>query len=230
MLISSDTHEKMMAVYELLQGKTISVSTFEHIRTLLKGLHPKIDEKLEIVSLAFDKLQKIQNADVITLTVEGLPEDTDEKKKRKKALLFFISSLKDLKSEIIRVNTEFTQTNEPNLARILRFAKGPFGIMTIIALVVVGFAVIPKSVNSPAVLSTSTTKMQIIMYKGKQIPLNQLHIGNGPDCDSPHYHAISGGVIAIDKTVIPDPGNCGYGKLRDVQVSEVVVNASPSPL
>src|SRR5437868_5212620 len=102
-----NTHQKMMSAYELLQQDVISVSSFEHIRTILKGIHPQVDEKLEECSEAFSKLQKIQSGDVITLSAEALPEDTEEKKKRKKALLFFINSVKDLKSEIQRITSEF---------------------------------------------------------------------------------------------------------------------------
>src|ERR1700682_4101940 len=111
MQMPPDTHEKVISVYQLLQGETISISTFEHVRTILKGLHPKVDKKLEICSKALDKLQKIQSGDIITLSAERFPEDTEEKRKRKKVLLFFINSLKNLKGEIKRIDAEFTQAN-----------------------------------------------------------------------------------------------------------------------
>ncbi len=44
---SDDTHQKMMSAYELLQNGSLSIDTFEHIRTILKGLHPGIDKKSE---------------------------------------------------------------------------------------------------------------------------------------------------------------------------------------
>src|SRR5260221_9401483 len=103
MRLPSASHEKIKSAYQLLDAGTISISTFEHICTLLKGIHPTIDEKLEVCSHALGTLQKLQSGDIITLSVEGLTEDTEEKKKRKKALLFFISSLKNLKSEIKRI-------------------------------------------------------------------------------------------------------------------------------
>jgi len=244
----SDTHKKIMSAYQLLQGEAISVNTFEHIRTILKDLHPKVDEKLEICSKALDKLQKIQSGDVITLSAEGLAEDTEEKRKRKKTLLLFINSLKNLKSEIKRVDAEFTQAHAHGnslqnqltaLGRIIGFAKGPFGAVTLIALVIVGFllfqrhktqnttVVNPKNYISPTTVSNNSSKIQIIMYNGKQVPLSQLYIGHGSDCDSPHYHAITGRVTTLDGSVIPDPENCGYGKLKDVQVTEVSISPSP---
>jgi hypothetical protein len=147
MQMPPNTREKIMSAYQLLQGATISVDTFEHIHTILKGLHPKLDEKLEICSKALDKLQKLQAGDIITLSAEGLPEDTEEKRKRKKALLFFIHSLKDLNSEIKRIDTEFSQAQKRSNSsynqlttwgRIISHAKGPLGIVTLVALVIVG--------------------------------------------------------------------------------------------
>jgi hypothetical protein len=54
-----------------------------------------------------------------------------------------------------------------------------------------------------------------IEYQGRQIPLTELHVGTGPDCDAPHYHAKIGVVTTIDGTKIPDPESCGYGRLKD---------------
>src|SRR5260221_8637306 len=116
MRISSDAHEKMMSLYQLTQGVTLSVDTFEHLHVILKGIHPKLDEKLEICSGALRTLQKIQSVDVITLTAEGLPEDTEEKRKRKKALIFFISSIKNLK---VRYN-ELMQNLRRQIKMVIR--------------------------------------------------------------------------------------------------------------
>lgn len=250
MRFPSDKHEKMMSAYQLLQTDSISLATFEHIRTLIKGFHPELDKKLEMCSQALDKLQKIESGDVISLSVEVLPEDTEEKKKRKKALLFFISSVRNLKSEIKRIDTEFTKANERGntlkdhlsaWGRIIGFAKGPFGIATLIALLVTGFILLrshktqhslpgsPQAVLSPMQGVNNFKKIQIINYNGKQIPLDQLYIGHGTDCDSPHYHAITGSVTTLDGTLVPDPENCGYGKLKDVHVLEVTISISPKP-
>src|SRR5258708_5194653 len=219
---SAVTHEKIMSAYQLLTGATISVGTFEHVRTVVKGLHPKLDEKLEACSQALSVVQKLQSGDIITLSVEGLEEDSEEKKKRKKALLLFIQSLKNLKSEIARVDKELIQASTTGNSaqsrlsagtRIIAAAKGPLGVVTLIAVVaVVGLTLFQKH-SAPPVASK---KVQIITYNGKQIPLSQLYVGRGNDCDSPHYHATTGSVTTLDGTVIPDPENCGYGKLKDV--------------
>lgn len=70
-------------------------------------------------------------------------------------------------------------------------------------------------------------KIKVIVVNGKKVPIAQVHVGTGPECgpnEAPHYHANTGSVTALDGTVIPDPGACGYGKVRDVPVEEVVVN------
>jgi hypothetical protein len=71
-------------------------------------------------------------------------------------------------------------------------------------------------------------KIKVIVVNGKKVPLEQVHVGKGPECDSeqnqlPHYHANAGSVTALDGTVTPDPGGCGYGKVRDVPVEEVAL-------
>lgn len=246
MNMSFDTHKKMMSVYSLLEERTISISAFEHIHTILKGIHPKLDQKLEICSKALNKLQKLQKGDVVTLYAEGLPDDTEEKRKRKRTLLFFISSLKNLKSEIKRIDEEFQKNNDHSFknqadswSRIIGSAKGPFGIITLIALVIVAVSLLQRNNkmqnNPPAtqevIVSPSTNpalpKLKIIMYNGKQIPRDQLYVGSGLECDGPHYHATTGMVQALDQTTITDPGGCGYGKTKDVQVIEVAISISP---
>lgn len=234
MKLPSDTQEKMMSAYQLLGQDIISINSFEHIRKLVKGVHPGIDEKLEICSKALNKLQKLQSADVITLSAEALPDESEEQKKRKKSLLFLIESIKSLRSEIKRVQTEFSPKNTSqnqlwHIGKVIKFAKGPFGITTLIAIVVVGFLFMTTnhkqtpSLTQPVTTSPTINKqqMQIITYKDKQIPISQLFIGHGSDCDSPHYHAITGTVTSLDGTSIIDPEGCGFGKVKDIQVTTI---------
>ncbi len=240
MNISTSTHEKINAAYLLLQTDRITIDAFEHVRTVLKGIHPDIDRKLDVCSKLLGKLKKVQSGDVITLSVEALPEDLDEEKKRKKALLLFINSIKNLKSEIKRVEAEFTHatgndTSQQNQikssTRILARAKGPLGIITLAAVLVIGFSLITHNkTQNNSTPARSLTKIQVILFGDKQIPLSELHIGQPhvPNCDSTHYHAITGHVTALDGTVLQDPGNCGFGKVKDVQIIEAEVIPSPS--
>lgn len=233
MRIPSDTHEKMMSAYQLLGQDIISIGAFEHVRVLLKGVHPKIDEKLEICSRAFATIQKIQSGDIATLSAESLPEQSEKQKKRKKAILFFVSSLKDLQSEIKRVDVEILQMHQSkdslwHAGKIIKFAKGPFGLVTIIALVIVVVLLLSHKQNNGVsnvkpTISPTKAMIQAIVFNNKKIPLSQLFIGHGTDCDSAHYHAIGEiKVTALDGTVLPDPGGCGFGRVKDVQVITVL--------
>jgi len=228
MKLPSDTQEKMLAAYQMLQVPSLSVATFEQVRTMVKGIHPGIDKKLELCSKAISKMQKIQQMDVISLTAEGLPEDTEKNKKKKKAILFLINSLKDLQSEIKRVTHEFSHQSGNNTSvsswgRIIKYAKGPLGLITAAAiLIVVVSSISHKGTTSQKVAPSPTQRQtqQVIQFNGKQIPVSQLHIGypHVPGCDGTHYHAISGSVTAVDGTVMQDPGGCGFGKVADTQV------------
>jgi hypothetical protein len=71
------------------------------------------------------------------------------------------------------------------------------------------------------------TKIKVIVVGTKKIPLSEVHVGKGPECDSelnqiPHWHANSpAGAKAIDGSIVTDPGGCGYGKVQNVPVEEV---------
>jgi hypothetical protein len=67
--------------------------------------------------------------------------------------------------------------------------------------------------------------IKVIIVQGKKVPIAQVHVydgrGSNDTCQAPHYHANAGSVTALDGTVIPDPGGCGYGKVAEVPVEEV---------
>lgn len=64
--------------------------------------------------------------------------------------------------------------------------------------------------------------IKVIVVNGKKVPLEQVHVFKGPECDKePHYHANSGSVTALDGTVLQDTQDCGYGKVKNVPVEEV---------
>jgi len=119
--------------------------------------------------------------------------------------------------------------NFVSAGRIVKFAKGPFGLVTLAALVIV--VALPflghKPVSSTQVAPTlAKNQIQIISYQGKEIPLSQLRIGHAhiPNCDADHYHALNTStetVTALDGTVLYDPGNCGFGKVEETKVTSV---------
>ena len=139
---TQESHKRMMAAYALLAESTTTREKFNHISTLIRGIHPHVDTALEKSHEALSTLDTIQEGDVITLSAERLPESTEEEKKRKKMLLLFIKSWKDLQSEIGRVSAEMNnpQANAQQGSRwwrIVKKAKGPLGVITVIAVGIV---------------------------------------------------------------------------------------------
>jgi len=204
---------------------------------------------LENSSKALSDLEKFQKGEMIELTAEHLPENTEEEKKRKKALLWFIRNWKSLHSEVDRVKKEFekgTQGTEQKIqsgGRIVGFAKGPFGLMTALAIIIVislsviGGKKTDTNKTTPAstdLLPTSATestssksKIRVIVFNGKKIPITELTTGQGPECldgqeQAPHYHAKDHtSAKALDGASVSDPGGCGFGKVKDVKIVEV---------
>jgi len=69
-----------------------------------------------------------------------------------------------------------------------------------------------------------TRTIKVIIVNGRKIPLEQVHIGQGPECDElAHYHANKASVTALDGTKLTDPGGCGYGKVKDIPVEDAQI-------
>ena len=238
-MISSSLNEKLDNALRLLSSNNTTLEKFKSAQKLLKGINSKLDNKLESVSKALSLYEKLLEGDVIHLTAENLPEKTEKDKKRKKALLLLIRSWNDLKNEITRIRIELNDNQGKNqimkYGKIAKLAKGPFGIITLIAIVIVSVSMFKISskqesninvVISPTAIQNSKPKIKVIIVNGKQIPLEQLHSGQGPECldgntQTPHYHANTGATTALDGTLLTDPGGCGFGKVKDVKIIEI---------
>ena len=135
--------ERILAAHQLINVTSTSREKFEAARKLLAGIRPEIDRKLEAVSKALSDVEKLEKGDIIQLSAENLPETSEEEKKRKKALLFLVKLWKDLHGEIDRVRQELEQGGQTPkqqisvLGKILAAAKGPLGIVTLIAIAVI---------------------------------------------------------------------------------------------
>ncbi len=141
---SKETHRKLVAAQALLLEPLTSREKFTQIRTLLTGVNSNIDQHLSRLDQHFSTWDKVIEGDVVHLSAERLPENTEEEKSRKKWLLFFISSWKQLGAEVERVRVEMakaeagdTTSKTSNWGRIFRYAKGPFGLVTVLAIGVV---------------------------------------------------------------------------------------------
>lgn len=154
--ISKDQKVKIDTAFSLLLEETTTFAKFEKICTLLNGIHPDVDKAVGLCTQKIKILKKIQKGEVIELAASVLPEDTEEQKKRKKLLLLFIVSWKDLRKEVKRVMDIFEKQGQQSedaikhintFGRIISLAKGPFGIITAVAVVIVGASIVLKSVS-----------------------------------------------------------------------------------
>jgi hypothetical protein len=249
---SKDARKRLETAYKLLTEETTSRQKFESIRTLIKGLNPKIDSLLDSTSRALSDVDKLQKGDFILLSSEHLPENSDQEKERKKKVLFLINTWRQLEGEVKRMKVEFENINNDNVSsydkitsssKIISSVKGPFGLITLGALIVVaGAALFFVSNNStepvqpkrtevlPAQTSQKSEKIQVIIFNGKELPLKDLRIASGPECligrtQADHYHALQNGVVkALDGTLVKDldSGGCGFGKVEETEIVEVI--------
>lgn len=153
--------EKIDAALQLLLEETTTFTKFEKIRILIKGINPQIDKTLSTCSDVVKKIKKIQKGEIIELSLGALPENTEEQKKRKKYLLLFLFSWKDLRGEVAKVQKLYQQqssdgkmTAQEHLAsasKLTATAKGPFGLITALAVVIVGTGAAFAYLNSTAV-------------------------------------------------------------------------------
>src|SRR3989344_4631144 len=138
-------HKRLFAAKALLLEPTTTREKFSAVRNLIEGINPEIDKALLQVDEAILTVEKVIGGRVIQLGAEHLPENTEEEKKRKRALLFFINTWNKLKSEVVRVTAELEHSEQAQTpaehvsvwGRIFNIAKSPFGIITIVAVGIV---------------------------------------------------------------------------------------------
>lgn len=119
--------KRVLAAADLLSSPTLSKQKVDNLATLLSGINPKIDHALAEIKKTWGHLDKLQAGEVIELTLEALPDATEKDKKRKKYLLLLLSFQKDLKAEVKRLEAK------PSLWEAVAGAKGPLGLVTILA-------------------------------------------------------------------------------------------------
>jgi hypothetical protein len=103
---------------------------------------------------------------MVALTADHLPEDTEKRKKKKAALIFFLKYWKRLKSETERVAEELgveasesgsssSSSSGSSVKNIITGARGPVGLVTAVA---VGVVAITSVLKSSAVEVTITNR------------------------------------------------------------------------
>ncbi len=147
MLTVAESQKRLSAALSLCSDMTLSREKITSLRTLIEGINPKVDKHLAECDAALSTVTKIQDGEIVQLTAEHLPENTDDEKKYKRALLLLISLWKNLRTEIVRVQGELgspdAKTDGGNTwLRIVKGAKGPLGLVTLVA---VGVALMYQS-------------------------------------------------------------------------------------
>lgn len=132
-----------------------------------------------------------------------------------------------------------------------RVKTGALLALTALLLPACGTATItPTAASSPppAGPATSRITLDMLVIGGLAYPAGAFHIAQPDRCDAEHWHASKGGVVysigpigsigtAANPSSIechagnrfpglsdPDPGGCGYGRLKDVPATQVSVD------
>jgi len=179
--------EKLEVAYLLLVENSVSDGKVEKIKTLLKGLDPSLDGVLEKFSKAYSFLGKLERGEVLLLSAENLPERNDKEKKRKKLIVGFFTQWKSLKGEVSRLREiyrteesdseaqsareEVTTKQISSIGKILGFAKGPLGLITLAAVAVVGlFGYLSSSSVSVSIKNEGCTPLDPKVKMPLKIP------------------------------------------------------------
>lgn len=131
--------KKVRAAEELLNSSSTSIQKLKSVQTLLTGTNPKLDALLKEYGAQLAVLESVEKGDVIQLSAQSLPEETEEEKKKKRVLLLFLKSWEQLKEEVIRVRQEIEASTGAvsTWGTIFSRAKGPLAVITIVAIGIV---------------------------------------------------------------------------------------------
>ncbi|GEM_PF-1174771 len=155
--LSQEQKDKIKAGLELLCEENTTLDKLQKLSELIKDTSALADKKIKQVLDIADRVRKIQEGDVIYLSLENLSEDTPKKKDRKKLLLLLLKNWKDLQSEIERIHRIqetaavsglTSKDSVVKTGKTLLTMKGPLGAVTIIA---AGIVALTTFLNNKAV-------------------------------------------------------------------------------
>lgn len=220
--LSPEQNEKVTAALELLVEETTTFDKINKVCTLLKGIHPTVDKHIKTATNIVDKLSKIQEGDVISLTLEKLPDNNKKEKERKKLLLLFLKNWRGLESEVKRISDLQKQDsgnansvqNAIKMGKVLGVMKGPLGLITIAA---AGIVAVSSLLNSKAVAVTVKNAGCEPFTPGLQTAINL------PGLKLPNHAIPNGGnglvtIPGIDLTV--DESQMGTVNLKAIGFSQ----------
>jgi hypothetical protein len=163
---SKDYVKRFKAARRLLSQKEVSLKTLKEIQTLVKGFDPKVDKALDSCLKTAKTIKQIKKGKVVELSekiIKKLPAQDKKQKKRKKALLLLFKLRRQLRSEIKRVTKAYesaTQEGDLSVAqrvdsakkisKLFTKAKGPLGLVTLLAAGIVGGRLLLSYLNANA--------------------------------------------------------------------------------
>lgn len=197
MLSAKDSVRRLKAAHTLLVEPTTTREKFASVCTLIRGVDSRIDQMIQKCEEGLSAWDKLSGGEIIHLTAEHLPENTEEEKKRKKYILLFITSWKQLQSEVARVQEELQNTGgeQPvhtasRWGRIIKGARGPLGIITIVAIGVV-------ALQQTSVEVTIRNEGCPTVYPSTSIPVSL------PGLSLPSEALVSGGSVEAKLPGVP---------------------------
>lgn len=193
--------ENLKLAAELLCEDSTTLVKVEKALSLVKGISPKAEKYLTSSVKIIAKINKISEGAVVELSAQNLPEQTKTQKQRKKLILLLITNLKDFKSEIGRLQALQT-TSAVGTAKVLATLKGPLGLVTVAAAVIVVGA---------KLIDTKTVSVNISNFGCRPIPPLTEKAIDIPGLKLPETAINSGGngtisILAVPLTVSLSPG------------------------
>lgn len=190
----SDTQKvNLKLAAELLCEDSTTLVKVEKALSLVKGISPKAEKYLNSSVDLIAKINKISEGAVVELSAQNLPEGTKTQKHRKKLILLLVTNLKDFQSEIGRLQALQTAPTV-GTAKILATLKGPLGLVTVAAAVVVVGA---------KLIDTKTTSITIANFGCRPIPPLTEKAISLPGLKLPDSTISSGGSDTLSIPILP---------------------------
>jgi hypothetical protein len=149
--LTASQKEKLKTAWSLLAEDVSTIEKIEKIGSLAIGINSQVDTKLTKLLSLVSQIKKVSGGEVVELSLEKLPVKTNKDKKRKKLALLLLTSLKDLKSEVARIEGIKAATGTAQAVKagkVITTLKGPLGAITIAA---VGIVAVTAVINTQAV-------------------------------------------------------------------------------
>ena len=168
---------KLLALEALFDGDINAIQKLKAAARLAKGINSTLDKSLDQLFELEMKIQEIKKGKLGSIVADKLPEENEKQKKYKKLVVLYFSRRKQLKAETDRVRKELTK-DYPKLqnqsaqqtmraSRIMRAAKGPLGLVTLVA---AGLVWLQMSSAQVTIVNQGCNTIQPSSYSNIRLP------------------------------------------------------------